>query len=63
MLTGADGETPQQWPLPGIPSRTRISDGMLTTTAFAIGHSYAPTTISTQTVIRSLDPTAKTRTT
>ncbi|MCJ1683268.1 hypothetical protein [Rathayibacter sp. VKM Ac-2928] len=56
VLTGADGETLQQWPLPGIPSRARIGDGMLSTTAFVTGHSYAPTTFSTQTVIRSLDP-------
>lgn len=56
VLTDADGATLRQWPLPGIPSRARIGEGMLSTTAFVTGHSYAPTTFSTQTVIHSMDP-------
>lgn len=43
-----------QWPLPGIPSRTRLSpDGTLVaSTSFVTGHSYATTGFSTETVIR-----------
>jgi hypothetical protein len=42
------------WPLPGVPSRTRFSpDGSLvTTTAFVTGHSYATIGFSTETAIR-----------
>jgi hypothetical protein len=49
------GEEVAQWPLPGIPSRTRISpDGSLVaTTAFVTGHSYASIGFSTETVIRT----------
>ncbi len=41
------------WPLPGIPSRTRLSpDGALvSTTSFVTGHSYATVGFSTETVI------------
>jgi len=44
-----------QWPLPGIPSRTRFSpDGTLVaTTAFVTGHSYATVGFSTDTAIHS----------
>ena len=56
VLTGADGETLQHWPLPGIPSHASIGGGKLSSTAFVTGHSYVPTTFSTQTVIRSSDP-------
>lgn len=43
------------WPLPGIPSRTRISaDGALVaTTSFVTGHSYATIGFSTETVIHT----------
>jgi hypothetical protein len=43
-----------EWPLPGVPSRTRFSpDGSLvTTTAFVTGHSYATIGFSTETAIR-----------
>ena len=46
-----------RWPLPGIPSRTRISaDGaLIATTAFVTGHSYATVGFSTETVIRTRD--------
>ncbi|WP_347344563.1 hypothetical protein [Microbacterium sp.] len=45
------------WPLPGIPSRTRISaDGeLIATTAFVTGHSYATIGFSTETMIRTRD--------
>lgn len=47
----------RSWPLPGIPSRTRLSDdgAMLTSTAFVTGHSYAGGGFSTETVVRALD--------
>lgn len=46
-----------QWPLPGIPSRARISgDGaLIAATAFVTGHSYATVGFSTETVIRTRD--------
>lgn len=45
------------WPLPGIPSRTRLSDDgtRVSTTAFVTGHSYATTGFSTETVIHGTD--------
>jgi hypothetical protein len=47
------------WPLPGIPSRTRVSpDGtLIATTAFVTGHSYAQVGFSTETRIRTSDGT------
>jgi hypothetical protein len=55
----AAGQQRDAWPLPGIPSRTRISpDGQLVaTTSFVTGHSYAGTGFSTETVIKSVDGT------
>lgn len=52
---GADGAAVAEWPLAGIPSRTRISaDGSLVaTTSFVTGHSYATVGFSTSTAIRS----------
>nr|WP_169583321.1 hypothetical protein [Microbacterium sp. MF43] len=52
-----DGEVLAQWPLAGIPSRTRISDDgtLVATTAFVGGHSYAGGSFSTETVIRAVD--------
>ena len=49
-----DGTVLQQWPLPGIPSRTRMNDDgtLVATTAFVTGHSYATIGFSTETVIR-----------
>lgn len=50
------GETVETWPLPGIPSRTRVSkDGLVATTAFVTGHSYATSTFSTETTVTSPD--------
>ncbi|MFT3877013.1 MAG: hypothetical protein QM708_11420 [Propioniciclava sp.] len=60
MLDGSWQEV-SRWPLPGIPSRTRLSpDGTrVTTTAFVTGHSYSTAGFSTETVIHGLeDPAA-----
>ncbi|WP_454295844.1 hypothetical protein [Salana multivorans] len=49
------------WPLPGIPSRTRLSDDgtRMSSTAFVTGHSYAIVGFSTETVVHGLtDPAA-----
>lgn len=50
--------TTATWPLPGIPSRTRLSpDGLVATTAFVTGHSYSQTGFSTETTVRDVDGT------
>lgn len=56
LLLGSDWSTTETWPLPGVPSRTRLSpDGrMVATTAFVTGHSYATTGFVTQTMIHDL---------
>ncbi|GAA1953928.1 hypothetical protein [Microbacterium deminutum] len=48
-----DSQVVAEWPLPGIPSRTRISDdgALIATTAFVTGHSYAAVGFSTATEI------------
>lgn len=48
-------DTVDSWPLPGIPSRTRVTaDGsLLATTSFVTGHSYMQVGFSTSTEIRS----------
>lgn len=53
----ADATELSAWPLPGIPSRTRIStDGsLISTTSFVTGHSYATIGFSTETVIHTPD--------
>ncbi|WP_295014247.1 hypothetical protein [uncultured Microbacterium sp.] len=53
-LYDADGTPQQEWPLPGVPSRTRFSpDGSLVaTTSFVTGHAYASVGFSTETRIR-----------
>ena len=50
----ASWDTTKTWPLPGIPSRTRVSaDGsLLATTSFVTGHSYMQSGFSTATEIR-----------
>ncbi|MBD7958543.1 hypothetical protein H9651_12910 [Microbacterium sp. Sa4CUA7] len=50
-----EGTVTQQWPLSGIPSRTRLSaDGSLVaSTSFVTGHSYATVGFSTETIIRT----------
>ncbi|MFI2753392.1 hypothetical protein ACGIF2_08155 [Cellulomonas sp. P22] len=59
QLLDADWQPVQTWPLPGIPSRTRLSsDGsMLATTSFVTGHDYASIGFSTQTVVHHADGT------
>ncbi|WP_312678565.1 hypothetical protein [Microbacterium sp.] len=54
-LYTADADEIGAWPLPGIPSRTRISadGGMVATTSFVTGHSYATIGFSTATVIHT----------
>lgn len=48
--------TTASWPLPGIPSRTRLSpDGLVATTSFVTGHSYAATGFSTETTVHRAD--------
>lgn len=55
-LMDADWQVLETWPLPGIPSRTRLSpDGALVaTTSFVTGHSYAATGFSTETMIHEI---------
>lgn len=52
----SDGKALRSWPLPGIPSRTRVSpDGTLVaSTAFVTGHAYAPASFATVTVINKI---------
>ena len=59
VVLDADGGRLAAWPLPGIPSRTRISpDGSLVaSTAFVTGHSYAGSGFSTETRITGVDGT------
>lgn len=50
------GEPVTTWPLGGIPSRTRVSDdGLVATTAFVTGHSYAADSFSTETTVRGVE--------
>lgn len=57
MLVSNDGEVLAEWPLTGIPSRTRFSPdgGLVATTAFVTGHSYATVGFSTETLVRRAD--------
>ena len=57
QLLDADWAVVESWPLPGVPSRTRLSgDGALVaTTSFVTGHSYATTSFSTETIIHGID--------
>ncbi|MFJ2617880.1 hypothetical protein [Glutamicibacter sp. NPDC087344] len=52
------GDALETLPLPGIPSRTRISDGgLVATTSFVTGHSYAAGSFSTETTVTRADGT------
>jgi hypothetical protein len=52
----ATWRTTASWPLPGLPSRTRLSpDGLVATTSFVTGHSYASTGFSTETTVHDAD--------
>lgn len=56
QILDSTGRQIRAWPLPGIPSRTRISkNGLVATTAFVTGHSYATNSFSTETTIRGTD--------
>jgi hypothetical protein len=50
-----DGSPVAHWPLAGIPSRTRLSPdgGLVASTAFVTGHSYATVGFSTDTTIHT----------
>ena len=58
-LRGADAAELRTWPLPGIPSRTRISANshLVAMTAFVTGESYGTVAFSTQTTISTVDGT------
>lgn len=58
-LRDADGTELRSWPLPGIPSRTRVSadSTLVATTAFVTGESYGTVAFSTQTTISTTDGT------
>ncbi|MET1044816.1 MAG: hypothetical protein ABWX59_11955 [Microbacteriaceae bacterium] len=53
QLYDAENRLERAWPLPGIPSRTRLSGDaeLVATTAFVTGHSYATVGFSTETVV------------
>lgn len=54
LVLDASGQTVETQPLPGVPSRTRVSDdGLVATTAFVTGHSYATNSFSTETTVTS----------
>ncbi|MEO7005453.1 MAG: hypothetical protein ABI275_08855 [Terrimesophilobacter sp.] len=57
VVTDASGKQLASWALPGIPSRTRISQDsrFVASTAFITGMSYATVGFSTQTVIKGAD--------
>ncbi|HEU4807387.1 MAG TPA: hypothetical protein VFT01_03935, partial [Homoserinimonas sp.] len=57
VLLDRAGKDLDSWPLPGVPSRTRISPDseLVASTSFVTGMSYATVGFSTQTVIRSVD--------
>jgi hypothetical protein len=56
-LFAHDGTPVAHWPLAGIPSRTRVSPGggLIATTVFVTGHSYATVGFSTDTSIHTAD--------
>jgi len=52
----AGGSPVTTWPLSGVPSRTRVSDdGLVASTAFVTGHSYATDSFSTETTVHGAD--------
>jgi hypothetical protein len=56
LVLDRDGDLVTTWPLAGIPSRTRVSDdGLVATTAFVTGHSYAADSFSTETTVKGPD--------
>ncbi|WP_456823152.1 hypothetical protein [Cellulomonas sp. P5_E12] len=59
-LLDSDWQPTENWGLPGIPSRTRLSDDatLVATTSFVTGHSYATVGFSTLTEIHRSDGTS-----
>ena len=57
QLFDAAGHEELHWPLPGIPSRTRVSPSgrLVSDTSFVTGHTYMQVGFSTATVIRGVD--------
>ncbi|PUB22245.1 hypothetical protein C8K30_113114 [Promicromonospora sp. AC04] len=56
QVLDAAWRTTASWPLPGLPSRTQQSpDGLVATTSFVTGHSYATTGFSTETTVHDAD--------
>jgi len=58
-LRDADTTELRSWPLPGIPSRTRMSadSTLVAMTSFVTGHAYGTVAFSTQTTISTTDGT------
>lgn len=58
-LRGSDNTELRSWPLPGIPSRTRVSadSSLVAMTSFVTGHAYGSVAFSTQTTISATDGT------
>lgn len=55
-IVNTSDNSQESYPLSGIPSRTRVSNGgLVATTAFVTGHSYATDSFSTETTIRTVD--------
>ena len=56
-LYGAAGDERESWPLPGVPSRTRISadSSLVAQTSFVTGSSYGTSAFSTQTTIAAIN--------
>lgn len=56
QVVDSSGRSVEAWALPGVPSRTRVSDnGLVATTSFVTGHSYATNSFSTETTVKSPD--------
>lgn len=54
QVLDTDGTVQATFSLPGIPNRTRVSDGgLVATTSFITGHSYAAGSFSTETTVRN----------
>jgi hypothetical protein len=60
QVLDAEWQPVETWGLPGIPSRTRLSDdgALVATTSFVTGHSYATVGFSTLTEIHRADGTS-----
>jgi hypothetical protein len=56
-LFGAAGQKLKSWPLPGVPSRTRISadSSLVAQTSFVTGESYGTARFSTETTISAVN--------